>query len=64
MWSYWYPPLVSLFPDITKKAGKAVERYLSRFDGKEQWESEVAVRPFLLSDISKLKFADGNDLLV
>jgi len=34
MWSYRYSPLVSLFPYITKKAGKAVERYLSRFDGK------------------------------
>jgi hypothetical protein len=64
MWSYRYPLLVSLFPRDTKKAGKAVERYLSRFDGKEQCESEVAVGPPLLSNVLKLKFADRNDLLV
>ena len=64
MWSYWYPALVPLFPDIIKNAGKAVKRYLSRFDRKEQCESDVAVGPFLLSNISKLKFADRSDLIV
>jgi hypothetical protein len=47
MWTLRYPRLVSLFPQHTKKAGKAVKRYLARFDidGKEQCESEVAVGP-------------------
>ena len=45
MWSYRYPLLVSLFPHITKMAGRAVERYLSCFYGKEQRSSEVAVGP-------------------
>ena len=58
MWSYRYPSLVSLFPPITKKAGRAVERYLSHFDGEEQCESEVLVGPPPLSNVSKLKFAD------
>ena len=63
-WSYRYPQLVSLFPHGAKKAGKAVERYLSRFDGKEseQCVSEVAVGPLLLSSLPKLKFADRNNL--
>ena len=39
MWPYRYTLPVSLFPRDTKP-GKAVERYLSRFDGKEQCESE------------------------
>jgi hypothetical protein len=64
IWSYRYPLLVSLFPDDTKKAGKAVVRYLSRFDGKEQYESEVEVGPPILYSLSKLKFADRNDLLI
>ena len=34
-WSYRYPLLVSLFARDTKKAGKAVARYLSRFDEEE-----------------------------
>jgi len=50
MWPYRYPLLVSLFPHDTKKAEKAVEHYLSRFKGKEQCESEVAVSPPLLSN--------------
>ena len=36
MWSYRYPGLMSLFSCDTKKAGVEVERYLSRFGGKEQ----------------------------
>jgi len=51
MWSYWYPPPVSLFPRYTKRAGKAVESYLSRFDRKRKCESEVAVGPPLLSNV-------------
>jgi len=35
MWPYRYPLPVSLFLRDTKKSGKAVEHYLSRFDGKE-----------------------------
>ena len=64
MWSYQYPLLVSVFPYITKKAERAVERYLSCFDGEEQCESEVAVGPPLLSSLSELKFADRNHLIV
>jgi hypothetical protein len=64
MWPYRYPPLVSLFPHDTKKAGKAVKQYLSRFDGKEQCESEIAVGCPLLCIVSNLIFADRNDLLV
>jgi hypothetical protein len=45
MWSYQYSLPKSLFPRDTKKAGKAVERYLARFDGKE---SEVTVGPLPL----------------
>jgi len=48
MWSYLYPLLVSFCPRETKKAGKAVEHYLSRFDGKEQSEREVVVGPLPL----------------
>jgi hypothetical protein len=45
MWSYRYPVLVSLFPTCdTKMAGLGVERYLTRFEGKEQ----VRVRSPLL----------------
>jgi len=51
MWSYRYPLLVSLFPRDTKRAGKAVETYLSRFDRKRQRESEIAVSPPLLSNV-------------
>jgi len=35
MWLYRYPLPVLFFPRDTKKAGKAVEHYLARFDGKE-----------------------------
>jgi hypothetical protein len=56
IWSYRYPLLVWLFPHDTKKAGRAVERYLSCFDGEEQCESEVAVGPPPLSNVLKLKF--------
>ena len=64
MWSYRCLPLVSLCPHITKKAERAVEDYLSRFDGMELCESEVAVGTPLLSNALKLKFfADGSDLL-
>jgi len=45
IWSYRYPLPVSLFPHDTKRAGEAVRYYLSRFDGKEPCESEVAVGP-------------------
>jgi len=62
MWSYRYPPLVSLFPYISKVAGRAVECYLFRFDRKEG--VEVAVSPPLPSSLSKLKFADRNHLIV
>jgi len=64
MWLYQCPLLVSLFPHDTKKAGKAVEHYLSRFEGKAQCESEVAVGPPPLCIVQKLKCADRNDLLV
>jgi len=40
------------------------ECHLSRFEGKAQCESEVAVGPPLLSNVLKLRFADRNDLLV
>jgi len=45
LWQYRHPLPVSIFRRDTKNAGKAVERYLSRFDGKEQCESEIAVGP-------------------
>ena len=51
MWPYRHPLLVSPFPRDTKKAGKAVELYLARFDGKEQCESEVAVGLPVLSNV-------------
>ena len=51
IWSYRNPLPVSLLPCDTKKAGKAVEHYLSRFDGKERCESEVTVGPPLLSKV-------------
>jgi hypothetical protein len=66
MWSYQYPLLVSLFPRDIKKVGKAVQCYLSRFDRKDQRESEVAVAPVgppPLSNVLKLKISDRNDLL-
>jgi hypothetical protein len=44
-------PTVSLFHTIPRKAGKAVEHYLVRFDGKEQREGEVSVGPPLLSNV-------------
>ena len=47
MWSYRPSLLASLLPYDTKKAGKAVKRYLSRFDEKEQYEG-IAVGPPLL----------------
>jgi len=40
------PFLLSLFPHDAKKVGKAVEHYLSRFDGREEPDCErVAVGP-------------------
>jgi len=47
MWSSRPSLLASLLPCDTKKAGKAVKHYLSRFGEKEQYEG-TAVGPLLL----------------
>ena len=51
MWSHRYHLPASLFPRDTKKARKAVEHYLFRFDGKEHCGSDVAVGPALLCNV-------------
>jgi len=46
MWSYRLSLLASILPYDTKKAGKAVKHYLSRFDARRQYEG-IAVGPLL-----------------